>query len=194
MKLHSFTSLLLVLTTALHAQTAAPLDTAAARATLAVPAKRLVSKAAAEPSPVVRRSYGKSAKGVDVEILDRADGRREERPYVAVPILFVKNSDELLDTVSRSNVRELAAIVRDFTAKGARFTIQGHASAEGDAQHNHSLSDRRAAKIRSLLVDGHGLEASSLSATGFGASCATAPATAPESELQKDRRVLVVKD
>ena len=176
-----------------HAQTA-PLDTAATRATYAQPSKRIQSKSGGPESPIVKRSYTTNGKGVQVELIERADGRKEERPYVPLPLLFAVGSDELLDGVSRDNVRELAAILRDFTAKGASFSIQGHASAEGDGQANLTLSERRAEKIRSLLVEAHGLGKASLSAQGFGSTSAKARPDAPENERQKDRRVLVVKN
>jgi len=44
---------------------------------------------------VVKRFYIK-----DALVVTRASGAKEERPYVAVPSLFQKNSDELLDATS----------------------------------------------------------------------------------------------
>jgi outer membrane protein OmpA-like peptidoglycan-associated protein len=176
----------------LRAQTAAPLDPAAARATLSEQAEkpRFRPKAA-----VQGRTYTRNAKGVDVEIVEYASGQKEEHPYVPVPLLFKVDSDELLDDVSRRNLRELAAILHDLSATGARFVIQGHTSAEGNAEHNKALSDKRAQKIRALLVEGLGLSADAVKETvGFGSEFAHVPANAPESNRQQDRRVLVVRD
>ncbi len=174
----------------LQAQTAAPLDTAAAKATLSTRIRNPVKSSA----PIVKRSYGRNAaKGLDVEILQRADGSVEEHPYVAVPILFVRSSDQLLDDVSRANVKQSAALLRDLIAAGGSFSIQGHTSAEGDRSANQRLSEERAAKIHAMLLAA-GLESKKLFQTGHGPDCAVFPATAPEHQLQQDRRVLIVRN
>jgi outer membrane protein OmpA-like peptidoglycan-associated protein len=188
----SFALLFLVGAHALRAQTAAPLDPAAARATLSEQAE----KPKFRPKAAVQgRSYTRNAKGVDVEIVEYASGQKEEHPYVPVPLLFKVDSDELLDDVSRRNLRELATILHDLNATGVRFVIQGHTSAEGNAEHNKALSDKRAQKIRALLVENLGLSADAVKETvGFGSEFAQASANAPESNRQQDRRVLVVRD
>ena len=174
----------------LQAQTAAPLDAAAAKATLSTRIRNPVKSAA----PVVKRSYGRNAsKGLDVEILERSDGTIEEHPYVAVPILFVRSSDQLLDQVSRANVQQTAALLRDLIAAGGSFTIQGHTSAEGDRSTNQRLSADRAAKIHAMLLAA-GLASKQLTQAAFGPDCAAFPATAPEHQLQQDRRVLIVRN
>jgi outer membrane protein OmpA-like peptidoglycan-associated protein len=174
------------------AQTAAPLNVEGARATLSEQAEKpkFRSKAA-----VQSRTYGVNAKGVNVEIVEYASGQKEEHPYVPVPLLFKVDTDELLDDVSRRNLRELAAILHDLSEKGARFVIQGHTSAEGSADHNKVLSDKRAQKIRSLLVEGLGIPADAVKDTiGFGSEFAHSSANAPEAQRQQDRRVLIVRD
>jgi outer membrane protein OmpA-like peptidoglycan-associated protein len=193
MKSSSLTLLLAtVLAASAAAQTAAPLDAAAAKAALSQQAvkPRFVPK-----SPIKSRSYVRTPKGADVEVIEYADGQKEEHPYVAVPILFVRGKDDLLDTISVSNVRKTGDILRDIMASDpkARFTIQGHTSAEGDHALNQTLSEQRAKKILSLLVEGQGLDGTRLSQAGFGPTHATAGATAPEDQRQKDRRVLVVR-
>jgi outer membrane protein OmpA-like peptidoglycan-associated protein len=191
-------SALLLSCSSLRAQTAEPLDIAAAKAALSQQAKkpRFTPK-----SPIQSRTYKLTAKGAGVEVIEYAPANpgdapvREERPYVAVPILFVVGKDQLLDSVSAANVQKTAGILRELLAADpkARFTIQGHTSAEGDLQANQQLSEDRARKIYSLLVEGQGLDATRLSQTGFGPAYAVAPPTAPESERQHDRRVLVVR-
>ena len=182
----------------LHAQNAEPMDAAAARAALSQPSKksRFTPKAA-----IKSRTYTRNAKGAGVEIIEYepaapgAEPVREERPYIAVPILFVRAKDDLLDAVSAANVQKTAAILRELMAADpkAKFTIQGHTSAEGDAAWNQTLSDQRAGKIYSLLVEGQGVDGSRLAKVGFGPTYATAPAEAPEDLRQQDRRVLVVR-
>ena len=184
--------LLLAALQPVRAQTAAPLDPAAARATLSEQAE----KPKFRPKAAVQgRSYTRNAKGVDVEIVEFASGQKEEHPYVPVPLLFKVDSDELLDDVSRRNLRELAAILHDLSATGVRFVIQGHTSAEGSPEHNKTLSDKRAQKIRELLVGNLGVSSDAVKETvGFGSEFARVPANAPESTRQQDRRVLVVRD
>jgi outer membrane protein OmpA-like peptidoglycan-associated protein len=184
--------LLFVACTSAAAQTATPLNTAATEATLGKRIRNPVKSAA----PITKRSYGRNAaKGIDVEIIEREDGAREERPYVAVPILFTKAQAELLDTTSQANVTELAAILKRITTAepNARFSIQGHSSAEGDQATNQKLSEARAARIRQMLLIA-GVPETSLSAIGFGPQWATVSATAAEPQLQQDRRVLVVRE
>lgn len=141
--------------------------------------------------PVTKRFYTK-----DAVVITRASGAREEHPYVAVPLLFQKNSDELLDGASRENVSRLAQMLKDLSSNGASFAIEGHASSEGDAQRNTELSKLRAAKIESLLRE-QGVAANELARVeGFGSEAAQFknPRAASESQLQQDRRVLVVKE
>ena len=141
--------------------------------------------------PVTKRFYTK-----DAVVVSRASGAKEEHPYVAVPLLFVKNSDELRDDSSRENVMKVAQILKDLGSTGATFAVEGHASAEGDSQRNLELSKLRAAKIQSLLRE-QGVPAGELvRVEGFGSAHAQFqdPRTASESQLQQDRRVLVVKE
>lgn len=181
------------------AQEAQPLDVDAARAALATRPPRNPVKSSA---PIVKRTYERrAAKGLGletgapstVEIIHRSDGSTEEHPFVALPILFVVNSDTLLDATSRRNAEQMAAILNDLAQKeSARFVIQGHTSAEGDVLANLTLSEHRADRIHALLT-GKGVPASSLISLGLGETCATAGESAPEPQRQQDRRVLIVR-
>lgn len=140
--------------------------------------------------PERSRVYNKSAK----VIITHASGVVDERPYVALPILFrVGTADLLHDGVSAENVKKTADVLRDLVATGGSFCIEGHASAEGDPAFNKTLSADRAAKIMSLLTDDHSVSESSLSAKGFGSKFATAKVSDGDAALQQDRRVLVVR-
>ena len=127
---------------------AAPLDETASRAALSPQVKkpRFTAKGM---DPVKTRFYTK-----DALIITRTSGVQETHPYTPVPLLFRVNSDDLLDDVSRANVVRLAGLIKEFAATGqSSFAIEGHASAEGDAQHNLELSKQRARKIAALLQD-----------------------------------------
>ena len=94
----------------LLAQTSAPLDSAAAKATLGTRFRNPVRNT----TPIVKFSDGRNAdKGLDVEILERSDVTVREPTYAAVPHLFVRSTDPLLDDVSRANVQQSAVLLRD---------------------------------------------------------------------------------
>lgn len=180
---------------AAHAQDqAATFDAEAAKAKLSADVAKTPSKFFTKGiggDPVTKRFYTK-----DAVVVTHASGAKEEHPYVAVPLLFQKNSDELFDSESRENVAKVAKLLKDLNTNGASFAIEGHASAEGDAQHNFELSRQRAAKIQALLHD-HGVPSEELSRVeGFGSQHAQFqdPQAASESQLQQDRRVLVVRE
>lgn len=176
----------------LSAQTAEPLDAAAAKAALS---QKSVKPRFIPKSPILSRTYTLTAKGAGVEIVQYANGQKEENPYVAIPILFVRGQDALLDTTSSANVRATAKVLLDImnAEPGARFVIQGHTSAEGDAKLNEVLSAQRAQKIYNLLVGEQGVDATRLGQVGFGPRFAATPADGAESARQLDRRVLVVR-
>lgn len=174
-----------------QAQTAAPLDAQAAAAHLSQEAKRpkLYTKNA---DPVTSRIYTKSG----IVRITHQSGAVEELPYVAVPILFVVGKDQLLDSVSRENLRKTAEILQPLMAKGSSFCIEGHASPEGNAQFNRELSAERADRILSILTETYGLDSGRLYARGLGSTVAQTENVSPnagEAVLQEYRRVLVVK-
>ena len=74
----------------------------------------------------------------------------------------------------------------------AKFTINGHSSAEGTVEHNMSLSVDRANSVKSYLVNA-GINAANLSIKGHGASD---PMTSNDTEAGKalNRRVEIKKD
>jgi outer membrane protein OmpA-like peptidoglycan-associated protein len=194
MKAKLIFALTFVVSVALHAQTAAPLDAeAAAKALGSAPEHpRFITKGI--PSPIVSRKYARS-KGVDVEIVEHADGNKEEFNFVNVPVLFVVDTDRLLDRVSQDNVRKIADIIKEQIAKSptARFQIEGHTSSEGGADRNQKLSEIRAARVAQILTRDYQTPATALVAEGLGATQAQFPANATEEQRQTDRRVLVTR-
>jgi outer membrane protein OmpA-like peptidoglycan-associated protein len=55
-------------------------------------------------------------------------------------------------------------------SKGLVIELEGHASKVGDDKYNLTLSNKRANKVKSLLVDKYNVDANSLSVVAFGAS------------------------
>ncbi len=181
----------------LAAAQAPSLDASAAKAKLSTMPQRtggtspnFTEDRAFAPPREVNRSYNR-----DFVVVKKSDGSTAQLPLLDLPVLFVKNSAEILDAQSRDNLRTLSTIVRDLATKEhAQFIIEGHTSAEGDRRNNDQLSIDRARAIQLQLAALIGPDVPAcLSPQGFGPTHARAPATAPEYQLQQDRRVLVVR-
>jgi len=78
----------------------------------------------------------------------------QELPYVTIPVLFVKETAELLDSESRSALDETAnAILEIYRLNpSAKFDIEGHTSTDGADDMNMNLSAQRAKRIYDELT------------------------------------------
>ncbi|MDQ3039388.1 MAG: OmpA family protein [Pseudomonadota bacterium] len=75
-------------------------------------------------------------------------------------------------SISASSERTMATLAKALGSsqlEGRKFTVIGHTDASGSAGYNKALSDRRAAAVRSYLMN-NGVTASRLKATGKGES------------------------
>jgi len=137
-----------------------------------------------------RRVYNSERSVVMVE----DQGQNRELPYVTLPVLFVKETNELLDVESRTALQELASVILAVSKAepGAQFGIEGHTSTDGTAEYNLSLSAMRAQRVFEELTQRYGVPASLLSAHGYGEGFPMYP-LGNEAEMQMDRRVLVVR-
>ena len=162
-------------------------------------APKFIPKSASK-GPVVeeKREYiftSKSANGAQskaARVISMSDGTKIEAPLVDIPLLFNRNSAVLADSQSQANLQLLAKKLKSLP--DAKFCIEGHASAEGDDTHNQKLSETRAKAIRKAL-EGLGIAPTAFSLTeGRGSSHAQHPAHSPESNLAKDRRVLLIRE
>lgn len=117
-----------------------------------------------------------------------------ELPYVALPVLFVRETAELLDADSRSSLEQMAGVIKTVSAAepGALFDIEGHTSTDGTAELNAALSLARAQRVYDELTTRYGVPAAVLRVHGYGSSYAQHP-QGTEAELQLDRRVLIVR-
>ncbi|HEX2751447.1 MAG TPA: OmpA family protein [Verrucomicrobiales bacterium] len=169
------------------------LDSAPATEAPKVPPK-FVAKGA--PRETKREYLTKSVGGVSkaARVITMSTGDKIEAPVVDIPLLFNKNEATLKDAQSRDNLNILAAKIKQLEASGATFCIEGHASAEGDGAFNEKLSQARATAIAAQLR-ACGVSPSTITgATGFGSRHASQPASASESLLAQDRRVLIVRE
>lgn len=84
---------------------------------------------------------------------------------------------------------QLATVLRGFPNGTAR--LEGHTDAKGDDAYNQRLSERRAAAVKTWLVEREGLDAARLTTRGWGES---KPAASNDDDAgrQKNRRVSVI--
>lgn len=117
-----------------------------------------------------------------------------ELPYATIPVLFVKETAELLDSESRLALDQTAAAIMEVakTNPSAVFDIEGHTSTDGADEMNMQLSAARAQRVYDELTKRYKIPATSLSAHGYGESYPMYP-TGDESQMTLDRRVLVVR-
>lgn len=137
-----------------------------------------------------RRVYNSERSVVLVE----DQGQSRELPYVTLPVLFVKETSELLDDESRNALQQVAGVILAIskTEAGTVFDIEGHTSTDGMSEYNATLSAARAQRVFDELTQRYGVPASVLSAHGYGESFPMYP-QGNETEMQQDRRVLVVR-
>ncbi len=117
-----------------------------------------------------------------------------ELPYITVPVLFVKETAELLDAESRMAIEETAAAIHEIlkTDPAAMFDIEGHTSTDGTDEFNLQLSADRARRIHQELTRRYTVPISALSAHGYGEMYPRFP-SGTEEQMVLDRRVLVVR-
>jgi outer membrane protein OmpA-like peptidoglycan-associated protein len=117
-----------------------------------------------------------------------------ELPYVTVPVLFVVETAQLLNEESRAALEATASGIMEVAKANptARFDIEGHTSTEGTDEFNMTLSAARAQRVLDELIKTYAVPADLLSAHGYGENYPKFP-NGTESQLQLDRRVLVVR-
>lgn len=142
-------------------------------------------------TPGLPRRVYQSERNV-VVVQDQNETR--ELPYVTLPVLFVKETAELLDAESRAALEQVASVIRNVsqTTPGAKFDIEGHTSTDGTAEFNATLSAARAQRVYDELTQRYKVPPEVLSAHGYGESFPMHP-NGTEAEMQMDRRVLVVR-
>jgi len=110
---------------------------------------------------------------------------RDNRIDIGEKIQFALDKAEILPA-SFGLLDELAKVIQE-NPHVQKISIEGHASDEGEEQHNLQLSKARAESVRLYLVK-KGVAADRLSSTGFGESKPLAANDSPEGR-EKNRRV-----
>ncbi|GAA0859860.1 hypothetical protein GCM10009114_34970 [Aliiglaciecola litoralis] len=106
----------------------------------------------------------------DTPLTDRVDAVgcsvfEEVEVRETLNVLFANNSD-VIRNPNDPKFQEFADFMNRFP--NTQTAIEGHASAPGKADYNMTLSLKRARAVRQLLIDKYGIDASRLTAEGFG--------------------------
>lgn len=127
-------------------------------------------------------------------VIVQHQGQNRELPYVTLPVLFEKETAELLDEESRLALEQIAGVILAIvkTEAGTVFDIEGHTSTDGTDEFNLELSAARAKRIYDELTQNYGVPPNVLSAHGYGEMFPKYPESTEEL-MQLDRRVLVVR-
>jgi outer membrane protein OmpA-like peptidoglycan-associated protein len=117
-----------------------------------------------------------------------------ELTYVTLPVLFIKETSDLLDAESRTALEQVAGLILEIskTEPGVRYDIEGHTSTDGSDEYDVALSAARAQRVYDELTQRYGVPTTALSAHGYGESFPMFP-NGVEAQMQKDRRVLLVR-
>jgi OOP family OmpA-OmpF porin len=138
---------------------------------------------ASEDSPILIGPIRVAAGGRDLYDRLSRDGR-----VATQGILFATNSDRIRPE-STPTLEEIGAMLGDHP--DLRLAIEGHTDTDGDEAYNQDLSERRAAAVKTFLVETYGIESSRLETAGFGESRPVADNDTPEGR-QQNRRVELV--
>jgi flagellar motor protein MotB len=104
-------------------------------------------------------------------------------------ILFATGKAEL-QPESRPVLKEIASTMKKYP--DLKILVEGHTDNVGAAASNLSLSDARAAAVKTALVSDFGLDAARITTKGFGDTKPAAPNATPVGRAQ-NRRVEIVK-
>jgi OOP family OmpA-OmpF porin len=89
----------------------------------------------------------------------------EKAVAINLNVPFANNSSQMTATIM-NDVQRLADFMKEY--KNTSVVIEGHSSAVGNAKYNLTLSQKRAEAIKNLLINEFDIDASRLSAEGFG--------------------------
>ncbi|WP_099367428.1 OmpA family protein [Sphingobacterium sp. 1.A.4] len=103
-------------------------------------------------------------------------------------LLFSTNSSYLSEA-AKKELSKLVKVLKTDQAK-AKIRVDGHTDATGEANYNLWLSDKRAASVKTFLVDA-GIAESRIATRGLGLTKPIADNKTPDGR-QKNRRVEVV--
>ena len=100
-----------------------------------------------------------------------------------VTLNFPFNSAEITAD-SREKLARVATALTDPSTIKLGIIVSGHTDAQGSAEYNQLLSERRAQAVRQFLISEHGIEPKRLAAKGYGKSQLLLPSD-PNNELNR---------
>ncbi len=89
----------------------------------------------------------------------------EKELSIKLEILFANNSS-VIENPRALDIGEFVDFMRQYPETVAE--IQGHTSAPGTDEYNQWLSEKRATNVRALLIEEYGIDATRLTAVGYG--------------------------
>ena len=137
-----------------------------------------------EKNPMLLGSIRVAAGGRDLYDVLEKEGRVSTQG-----IYFATNSDRIRPETTPT-LKEIGDMLKGHS--DLRLSIEGHTDSDGDDAYNKELSERRAAAVKSYLVESFGVDASRLETAGHGESKPVADNATPEGK-QPNRRVELVK-
>lgn len=114
----------------------------------------------------------------------------ENRVAVELDVRFAHNSSVITHDFD-TEIANAAAFLRD--NPGVTAVVEGYTDATGPDDYNQWLSERRAAAVRALLIDKHGIGAEQVRAVGYGEAKPVADNATAEGRA-RNRRVDLVLD
>lgn len=109
----------------------------------------------------------------------------ETQESITLAVHFENNSSKIRDS-EIDDLRRFAEFMKKYPDVSAQ--IEGHSSAPGNADYNLSLSEARAKATKQMLIDKYGVDASRLTAVGYGETRLLNTANTQEAH-QQNRRI-----
>jgi OOP family OmpA-OmpF porin len=110
----------------------------------------------------------------------------EKAVAIKLNITFANNSSKVKPSMV-NDIQRLADFMKEY--KNTNVVIEGHSSAAGSEEYNLMLSQKRADSIKSILIDQFTIDASRLSAKGFGEKQLVSQGNTP-ADNELNRRVI----
>jgi photosystem I P700 chlorophyll a apoprotein A2 len=134
------------------------------------------------------------------EIISEVGGQQtDEGLLITLPENILFDFDESnIRTNAQPTLRKIAQLIQHY--KDAPVEINGHTDSKGSDSYNQTLSERRADAVKTYLVNNFRINASRLTAKGFGESQPVAPnensggSDNPQGRQQNRRVELVIKN
>ena len=139
---------------------------------------------ASDANPIMIGPVRIAAGGRDLYDVLETDGR-----VSSLGLLILATNSDVIRPESTATLKEIGDMLQSH--QDLSVSIEGHTDSEGDDSYNAELSERRAAAVRSYLVQDYGIAGSRLETAGLGESNPVADNGTPEGR-QQNRRVELV--